>query len=71
MAEEEKSKLGSEHLLGVLVKSVERQRVTNKDAPLELAIIGVGLAICMSLEDIARQLMPKGTKGAKGRLRYL
>lgn len=59
MSEPEKEKLGSEHLLGVLVKSVERQRVTNKDAPLELAIIGVGLAICMSLEDIARQMIPK------------
>ena len=62
MGMEPKGGLGSERLLEILVASVARQDKTKTINPIELAIIGVGIALCMGLEDIVRQLMPKPPK---------
>ena len=65
MEAEPKGGLGSERLLELLLASVARQEKTSTINPIELAIIGIGIAICMGLEDIARQLLPKGPKEAR------
>ena len=54
---EAKGGLGSERLLEVLRAAVSRQDKTKTINPIELAILGVGIALCMGLEDIARQMI--------------